>query len=113
MIKWLMVFTLWACPVFANDWQKLDGPGIEKTLTAGVLQYSDATQNFFADGRTLYEVQGPSWGRWQVQSNQYCSVWPPSDAWTCYDVEHHLDGLRLRFIDSRGGITEGKYIDPN
>jgi len=46
-------------------------------------------QYFDADGSTRYREQdGPvSEGRWRVDdAGRYCSVWPPSDQWTCYQV---------------------------
>ena len=44
---------------------------------------------FDADGSTLYREQdGPvTEGRWRVDDDgRYCSVWPPSDDWVCYQV---------------------------
>jgi hypothetical protein len=112
-MKWVMLLMVWTSPVFAEDWQKLDSDGINKALTARVLQYSQATQNFFADGRTLYESPLPSWGEWRVQNDQYCSVWPPQNIWVCYDIERDDSGLHIRFVSDSGTITTGTYIDLN
>ncbi len=100
-------------PAFADEWQKLDGEGVKFALSARVLQYENAMQNFFKDGRTLYESPGVSWGRWQVVDDRYCSNWPPSGAWVCYDLERHERGQELRFTGPSGDITVGRYIDLN
>lgn len=115
MLRVMMVFVIWAFPAIAGDWQKLNGAEIEIALTARTLHYDkdQAIQNFFADGRTLYEVGNPSWGRWRTKGNKYCSIWPPSNVWVCYDLERHKMGLLLRFISKDGRIFSGKYIDLN
>ncbi|MEM7196204.1 MAG: hypothetical protein AAF402_14760 [Pseudomonadota bacterium] len=63
-------------------------------------------QSFAATGQTTYtEVAGrpgsPSDGYWRVQDGQYCSQWPPSPQWACYDIE--LDGENIVFIPPSGG----------
>lgn len=105
---------IWLCltvPALAEDWRTLDGPGITAALTARVLQYPDgSTQNFFQDGRTLYEAgAGESWGKWWVEGGEYCSTWPPSDVAACYRVE--AQGLDIRFTGKGGDISVGRYVD--
>jgi hypothetical protein len=91
----------------AEAWQPLDGPAITAALSARVLGYPDGTlQDFFADGRTL---SGESRGHWEVRGDQYCSVWPPSERWTCYQVDQ--SGLDVRFTDTSGATTIGRYVD--
>ncbi len=112
MIRMLCALLL-ATPAVAEDWRPLTGPGITAALSARVLGYDGgATQNFFADGRTLYEVAGaPSWGRWRVEGDRYCSQWPPREAWVCYGVEAEAAGLDLRFVGDSGEVTTGRYQD--
>jgi hypothetical protein len=100
-----------ASPTQAGEWRQLDDAGIAAALTARVLLYQDgATQNFFADGRTLYEAEsGESWGKWWVEGDRYCSTWPPSDTPACYNVD--ANGLDIRFTDRKGTATVGRYID--
>ena len=46
-------------------------------------------QTFDADGSTRYREQdGPvTDGRWRVDAEgRYCSAWPPSEQWVCYEV---------------------------
>ena len=47
------------------------------------------TQYFDPNGQTRYQEDARQLehGRWRVnQRGQYCSVWPPSDRWVCYNV---------------------------
>jgi hypothetical protein len=112
-MRTVLAMLLLAGPAMAEDWARLDGPGITAALTARVLGYEGgATQNFYADGRTLYESGGsPSWGTWRVEGDRYCSRWPPRDAWDCYAVEAEARGLDLRFVGEGGAVTTGRYQD--
>jgi hypothetical protein len=101
-----------ACMAQAQDWQPLDEATIKDALTARLLAYGDgATQQFNADGSTIYTKHKPSSGQWRTQANQYCSQWPPSDRWTCYDVARSADGLDIRFTASDASTTTGRYTD--
>jgi hypothetical protein len=85
---------------------KLDGPAIATALTGRALIYDgDTRQTFGADGLTDYDG---SQGRWRVDGDQYCSQWPPSDRWSCYDVFAIFGGIR--FSDA-GGVVDGLYVD--
>jgi hypothetical protein len=93
--------------VAAEGWERLEGDAITAALSSRALGYPDGTlQDFLADGRTLY---GESFGRWDVRGDRYCSVWPPSDRWTCYAVD--LSGLDIRFTAEDGTATVGRYVD--
>jgi hypothetical protein len=107
----ILALVMLAAPAAAEDWRALTGAEITAALTARVLAYDGATQNFFADGRTLYEAGGPSWGAWRVDGDRYCSQWPPRDAWDCYAVEAEARGLDLRFVGKGGEVTVGRYVD--
>ena len=105
---WRLVLVLGMLPglAWAEDWQVLDGPGIVAALSSRVVQYeSGAAQNFFDDGRTLYEGPGALWGKWRVQGAQYCAIWPQSHRWACYPVARR--GLQVRF----GAALVGQYVD--
>jgi len=91
----------------AQDWQPLDGEQIALALTDKKLTYEDATQHFYASGRTLYNAGQDSWGYWAVRGNQYCSQWPPADGWDCYDMAARGDAVR--FIGPDGSVTDGVY----
>ena len=114
-MRWTALFiALWPTLAPAGGWEPLDGPGIADALTARVLAYSAtatttaAMQDFFADGRTLYNDQ---WGRWEVRGDRYCSTWPPSDRWSCFAVARL--GLDIRFTSDGGEVSIGRYADLN
>lgn len=96
----------------ADDWQSLDAPAIKAALTARLLIYTDgATQQFNADGSTTYTTTRMSYGTWRIEANQYCSQWPPSDRWSCYDMAVSESGLDLRFRAGDGSESVGRYVD--
>ena len=98
-----------ACPAAAEDWIALTGPEIVQALTARVLGYPDRTlQDFKAGGQT---IAGTGEGRWRVQGDLYCSVWPPSERWDCYDVARSVRGLDICFTGGDGSVTVGRYVD--
>ena len=78
---------------------RLTGPEIVAALSDWSASYvSGARQYFDAAGVTWYlEEDGRrSRGRWRVRDDQYCSVWPPSAVWICFDVEKTLRDGRVR-----------------
>jgi hypothetical protein len=64
-------------------------------------------QHFRADGSTQYFTDRMSEGRWAARGGQYCSTWPPSDRWDCYDIQ--IGGDVVRFIGSDRSVSEGTY----
>ena len=59
-------------------------------------------QYFDPSGSTRYREQGgeETAGRWRIDANgQYCSVWPPSDRWVCYEVLVIGNGLYWKADD--------------
>ena len=105
-MRFLMAVALLAGGAQADDWAPMSGKDIELALTGQVVRYETAWQDFRASGRTLYNAGRDSWGYWAVRGDQYCSMWPPSDLWACYDMTRA--GNRVRFIDSSGAVTEGQ-----
>jgi hypothetical protein len=96
----------------AEDWEKLAGPEIEAALDEKKVKYPTATQTFYKSGKTLYDAGRPSWGNWRIQGDQYCSQWPPSAGWECYDFERNGEtGAAVRFISKTGHVTEGTYLE--
>lgn len=94
---------------WADGFKTLDNAGIVATLTDQKLRYSDAWQEFFLSGRTLYNGGRDSWGYWRAEGGQYCSQWPPSDVWACYDVQ--TDRTVIRFVGAGGTPMDGR-VDP-
>ena len=109
MKRLLAVVVCLSGPVLADEWRPLSGEEIAKVLTDRDLVYANAKQRFYASGRTLYNAGQDSWGYWAVRGDQYCSQWPPSDGWDCYDMA--TDGNALRFIGFDGSITDGVYAE--
>ena len=109
MRRFALMLILCAAPVAAEEWRGLDGAEIAAALTDRVLVYDDAQQDFRASGRTLYNAGQDSWGYWNVRGDQYCSMWPPSDLWACFDLE--AKGEMLRFVGQSDDITEAVYKD--
>jgi hypothetical protein len=95
-----------------RDWVPLSGAEIRRALSDRTLDYpaSGARQTFHASGRTLYVHGGrESWGTWRIEADAYCSRWPPSDLWACYDMGRFED--RLRFVSPGPDVTEATYAD--
>jgi len=100
----LTLAVLLAHPAAAAE-QKLMGAEIKTALADHVFAGSNdgraVEQSFDASGRTLYTEDGnASQGLWEVRGDQYCSQWPPHDAWSCYDMT--ADGKTVTFISSSG-----------
>lgn len=93
---------------------KIDGPAIEKALSGqSVTGNQDGrgwSQDFRADGSTVYREanRDASPGYWRVQGDQYCSKWPPSDSWDCYDMA--MEGGEILFIPDRGDVWRARIV---
>jgi len=110
MVRISLFLLALAAPAAADDWSAMSGSDIAAALNGVTLEYSNAIQSFFADGSTEYVAGRPSLGRWEVRGDQYCSVWPPSDHWACYDMMQKPG--QLRFIGAAGDITDGQIKSP-
>ena len=111
-IAFSLTVALGPTTAMAEDWLPLDAQAITLALTARTVAYKDgATQRFNEDASTIYTTPHPSTGAWRVERNQYCSQWPPSDRWSCYDVALSADGLNLRFTAGDGSESVGRYVD--
>ena len=86
-MRWLMIAIFLAPALVQAEERKLNGAEISDLLPK-VLATSETTrQTFDRDGRTDFDDgRRPTVGRWRVQNDAYCSLWPPSDLWRCYDV---------------------------
>ncbi|MEX0309013.1 MAG: hypothetical protein AB3N17_02080 [Tateyamaria sp.] len=110
MRRFALILALWPGFLAAEEFRKLTGDEILAALTGQKLDYGEGVWQTFDDTMlTQYFSGRPSSGRWAVRGDQYCSVWPPSDLWACYDVEQ--SGDVIRFVDGSGGITDGTYAD--
>jgi hypothetical protein len=86
--------------------RRLTGPEIQTTLEEHVFAGTDAngkawSQIFRKTGATFYtQDTSVSNGFWEVRGDQYCSQWPPNQAWSCYDVMG--DGSAVVFVSATG-----------
>ena len=112
MVKSILIFLALTGAAIAEDgWTPLAGDAALKALSGHSLAYpAGATQSFAASGDTAYDSGRLQVGRWRIDGAAYCSVWPPSDQWTCYGLEISADGKALRFIAADGSVTEGQFF---
>lgn len=92
-----------------SEWRPLSGEALREALSGRTVVYGPDEQTFLETGRTRYRLLGDRWGWWEVRADRYCSLWPPAEEWTCYAVEAHGDGARLRFTGPDGTVTEGTF----
>jgi hypothetical protein len=88
--------------------QKLNGAEISALLSDKTIYSLPAAapseQIFQKAGSTFYSENGnQSQGEWNIQGDKYCSVWPPSQSWVCYDMTR--DGNLVSFISPSGKIS--------
>ena len=93
----------------ADEWIPIvQDEGIQEALNDRAVRYDPLTFQYFnKNGSTRFITERASDGRWAARGGQYCSVWPPSDVWTCYDFQ--INGDRVRFISKDGSVSEGVY----
>lgn len=111
-ISILLALLLSPCLAIADEWRLLDNAAITDALTEKGIIYKNqgnSTQTFYKNGETGYVEGRPSLGYWRVENNQYCSQWPPSSTWTCYDVYLHTNGAIVRFRGTDGVNWDGTY----
>jgi len=72
--------------------RELSGQEITDLLPTIIAIGENATQTFGVGGSTTYTLgETASYGRWRIEGNRYCSVWPPAGDWSCYGVVHNSD----------------------
>lgn len=89
----LTAFLLSVPDTIADENRLLTGSEIKNLLSGNTAIAVNAgarpwRQIFNRDGSTSYYSgsRPESPGHWEIRENQYCSLWPPSDQWACYDV---------------------------
>lgn len=108
-MRFLAVMMVLASPAVAEEWTPVfDDVAITAALADRTLVYDAYTLQYFgAGGDTQYITDRASNGRWAARGGQYCSQWPPSDRWDCYDIQ--LLGDRVKFIGSDRTESIGTY----
>jgi len=110
MRRFALILALWPTLVAAEGFQRLTGEEILEALIDRKLDYGQGvSQSFDGNMLTQYFSGRPSAGRWAVREDRYCSQWPPSDIWACYDVLRSDN--TIRFVGDGGDITDGLYSD--
>jgi hypothetical protein len=102
LAPFLFFFVLTDGEVFAEPEKKLSGSDIQILLSDRTYVADGGIEQIFqASGQTVYTVKGAvSQGQWRVEGDKYCSVWPPSEHWACYDMTQ--SGAVITFISSSG-----------
>ncbi len=100
-----------ASPALAEQWQALTGAEIAEALTGRELEYENGARQSFRDGGTTTYGDGTatSDGRWRVEGDSYCSNWPPTDSWSCYELQRDSESGRLRFFGASENMAVGRY----
>jgi hypothetical protein len=94
---------------------KISGAVVAQLLQDVELTANDGSKNiaqiFQKSGVTLYIVNGQqSQGFWRVEGDKYCSQWPPSEHWDCFDMTRN--GNLIAFISVSGKRYEMQLPDP-
>jgi hypothetical protein len=107
------VLVLATAPLASAAETTLDHKAILQTLTGAVVEGANWKQSFDRGGATTYEAEGKrQTGRWDVQGDQYCSMWPPSDRWSCYAVTEEVgaDATTIIWISADGSRESGHLV---
>ncbi|MEL6680648.1 MAG: hypothetical protein AAFQ51_18240 [Pseudomonadota bacterium] len=103
-----------AAPALADEgWVALRGAEIREALADKTLIYEFEKQRFYASGRTSFDAGILDWGHWEVREDRYCSLWPPSDIWTCYDValRDWAGVTQIRFTGEVDDVSLGTVME--
>ena len=74
---------------------------------------SDHVQYFSPAGLTPYwDGERHTEGTWSVDSNQYCSVWPPPPSRDCYDI-YRTDAGEIIWVGESGKRWIASMVDGN
>ncbi len=81
MLKSILIFLALTGGARAESgWVPLAGDAALTALSGHTLSYpAGATQSFAPSGDTSYDSGHLQAGRWRIDGDRYCSVWPPSD----------------------------------
>ena len=104
MKRILLASLLMVCSANAAE-TKLNSAEMQTILSDKILYAKNIEQIFQKSGVTFYSSGGnQSQGSWKIDTNQFCSQWPPNQFWACYDMTQ--DGNKITFISKIGNRTE-------
>lgn len=90
--------------------RKMNGAELKQFLPSIKASGDSSSQTFSEKGLTTYVFDGrASEGRWMIQSDQYCSSWPPNDVIECYDVLVDESRQTINWIGPRNSVTQNTY----
>lgn len=102
-----IILTVLLCQSVAAAEKKLDGAAIAVALDNVTLTSTEndrkIEQVFQSSGATFtidVQTKALSQGFWRVEGDKYCSQWPPSEHWSCYDMFTNQAGVV--FVSSNG-----------
>ena len=92
-----------------EGWVRLNAAGIVAALADVTVRYDAHTLEVYrTDGTTRLITERVADGLWEVRDDRFCSSWPPSTVWTCYDVDRAGD--MLRFTGDAGHASTGQRM---
>jgi hypothetical protein len=117
-----MLTTLIAASADALRGKEIEAVLNDTTVYGLPLAPDSWRQAFSKGGETIYiNASGAkTFGQWLVRGDKYCSLWPPSDRWVCYQVESGVtaDGeASVTWVSGGGGkrfealLTKGLHVD--
>ena len=90
--------------------ETLSGDAIQSLLPTIRALGKNTAQTFDEGGNTDYFSGGNlSKGRWSVQGDKYCSVWPPVTTWRCYGVAINREAGKIFWISDNGEREENRF----
>lgn len=102
----LLGLYLLSSPAGAEE-KKLDGPALRDLLndiTLTSTKTGRVMEQVFQPGGVTFtvdvETKAQSQGFWRLEGDKYCSQWPPSEHWSCYEVFGNDQGVV--FVSSNG-----------
>lgn len=112
LVTGVLGFSIVSSSAFSADWMPVVGGEITEVLSGIHVVYEGrdgVSQTFHAGGSTTYVDGRPSIGNWRASNTQYCSQWPPSSDWECYDLFKDGTGMRIRFLGASGDEWIAKF----
>ena len=107
----MVILALLTGPTLAETWQVVTGPELKTLLDQTDIRFDNGQEQlFFWGGITRYSHGWPNEGRWTVRDGQYCSNWPPHEAWSCMEVSVAGDGVHVRFEDAGHRVWLGEIV---
>lgn len=114
ILTFLTLMVLAIKPIHAEE-TRLNDVEINEALNDQTALYVDGVirQFFNSNGKTPYwDGHNTTYGSWKAIGNQYCSVWPPSQSSSCYNVYRDDQG-RIVWTDNSGRRWVADLVEGN